>query len=77
MGCAPLNDTYRRLLAPQASVGAAVGSLVSGIQASACGFQAAGFGRLPSAGSTKDATRPAAVCAEKDSAAGTPFAVAG
>ena len=51
--------------------------LVRGIQASACGSQAAGFAILPSAGSTKDATRPAAVCADSDSAAGTPSAVAG
>jgi hypothetical protein len=37
----------------------------------------AGCGLLPSAGSTNDATRLAAVCAESCSAAGTPLAVAG
>jgi hypothetical protein len=69
--------TIRRRIQHQASAGASVGPLMPGIQASACGFQAAGFAILPSAGSTKDATRPAAVCADSDSAAGTPSAVAG
>jgi hypothetical protein len=63
--------------APQASAGASAELLVPGIQASACESQTAVFEILPSAGSTKDATRPAAACAERDSAAGTPFAVAG
>jgi hypothetical protein len=67
----------RRLLAPQVSAGAVVWLLLSGIQVSACGFQVAGFGWSLSAGSMKDATKSAAVCAVKDSAAGTPFAVAG
>ncbi len=67
--------TIRRRIQHQASARASAGPL--GIQASARGSQAAGFAILPSAGSTKDATRPAAVCADSDSAAGTPSAVAG
>ncbi len=42
-----------------------------------CGSQVAVFELLPSAGSTNDATMAAAVWAVKDSAEGTPFAVAG
>ena len=67
----------RRLLAPQVSAGTVAWLLLSGIQVSAGGFQVARFGCVPSAGSTKDATKSAAVYAVKDSAAGTPFAVAG
>src|SRR5450756_412593 len=68
---------HRRQIQHQASAGASAGLLVPGIQASACGSQAAGFELLPSAGSTKDATRRAAVCAERGSVTGTPLAVAG
>ena len=51
--------------------------LVVGLHVSDCGSQMAVFELLPSAGSTYDATMAAAVSAVKDSAEGTPFAVAG
>ena len=59
------------------STGYALGRLVVGLHVSDCGSQMAVFELLPSAGSTNDATMAAAVSAVKDSAEGTPFAVAG
>ena len=59
------------------STGYALGTLVDGLHASDCGSQMAVFELMPSAGSTNDATMAAAVSAVKDSAEGTPFAVAG
>src|SRR5476651_1632311 len=59
------------------STGYALGTLVDGLHASDCGSQMAVFELLPSTGSTNDATMAAAVSAVKDSAEGTPFAVAG
>lgn len=59
------------------STGYALGTLVDGLHVSDCGSQMAVFELLMSAGSTNDATMAAAVWAVKDSAEGTPFAVAG